>query len=93
MRDFIAGKFYPPNPNSRVWKGGRFVDSVTTTGIAPTAQGGIAPTAQGRIRMSDVDGLEAALSAKSDVGHQHSVSDVHPTPLVHTDIIDGGTFF
>ena len=85
MSDFIAGKFYPPNPKSRVWKGGRFVDGVTATGIAPTAQG--------LIGVSDVIGLEAALSAKSDVGHKHPVSDVYPTPLVHTDVIDGGTFF
>lgn len=85
MSDFIAGKFYPPNPNSRVWKGGRFVDGVTATGIAPTAQG--------VLRVSDIIGLEAALITKSDVGHQHSVSDVYPTPLVPTDDIDGGTFF
>lgn len=39
MSDFFAGKFYPPNPNSRVWKGGRFVDGVTATGVAPAAQG------------------------------------------------------
>ena len=84
MSDFIAGKFYPPDPNSRVWKGGRFVDGVTATGVAPAAQG--------LIGVSDVTGLEAALNNKSDVGHQHSVSDVHPTPLVPTDNIDGGTF-
>ena len=85
MSDFFAGKSYPPNPNSRVWKGGRFVDGVTAAGVAPAAQGVIG--------VSDVTGLEAALSSKSDVGHQHSVSDVYPTPLVHTDDIDGGTFF
>ena len=85
MRDFIAGKFYPPDPNSRVWKGGRFVDGVTATGVAPAAQG--------LIGVSDVTGLEAALNDKSNVGHQHSVTDVYPTPLVPTDDIDGGTFF
>ena len=85
MSDFFAGKFYPPSPNSRVWKGGRFVDGVTATGVAPAAQG-----VSG---VSDVTGLGAALGDKSDVGHQHSVSDVYPTPLVHTDDIDGGTFF
>ena len=85
MSDFFAGKFYPPNPNSRVWKGGRFVDGVTAAGVAPAAQGVIG--------VSDVTGLEAALSGKSDVWHQHSGSDVYPTPLVHTDDIDGGTFF
>lgn len=85
MSDFFAGKFYPLNPNSRVWKGGRFVDNVTATGVAPAAQGVIG--------VSDVTGLEAALGNKSDVGHQHSVSDVYPTPLVTTDDIDGGTFF
>ena len=85
MSDFIAGKFYPPDPNSRVWKGGRFVDGVTATGIAPAAQG--------LIGVSDVTGLEAALDNKSDVGHQHSVSDIQPIPLVPTDNIDGGTFF
>ena len=85
MSDFIAGKFYPPDPNSRVWKGGRFVDGVTATGVAPAAQG--------LIGVSDVTGLEAALGNKSDVGHQHSVSDIQPIPLVPTDNIDGGTFF
>ena len=85
MSYFLAGKFYPPNPNSRVWKGGRFVDGVTATGVAPAAKG--------LIGMSDVVGLEEALSNKSDVGHQHSVSDVHPTPLTSMGIIDGGTFF
>lgn len=85
MSDFFAGKFYPPNPNSRVWKGGRFVDGVTATGVAPAAQGVIG--------VSDVTGLEAALKDKSDVGHQHSISDVQPTPLVPTDALDGGTFF
>ena len=85
MSDFFAGKFYPPNPNSRVWKGGRFVDGVTATGVAPAAQGVIG--------VSDVTGLEAALGNKSDVGHQHSISDVQPVPLTSTDIIDGGTFF
>ena len=85
MSDFFAGKFYPPNPNSRVWKGGRFVDGVTATGVAPAAQGVIG--------VSDVTGLEAALNDKSDVGHQHSVSDVYPIPIVPTDDIDGGTFF
>ena len=85
MINFFAGKFYPPNPNSRVWKGGRFVDGVTAAGVAPAAQG--------LIGVSDVTGLEAALSNKSDVGHQHSVSDVNPIPLVPTDVIDGGTFF
>lgn len=85
MSYFLAGKFYPPNPNSRVWKGGRFVDGVTASGVAPAAKG--------LIGVSDVTGLEAALSGKSDVGHQHSISDVYPTPLVHTDDIDGGTFF
>ena len=85
MTTFYAGKFYPPNPNSRVWKGGRFVDGVTATGVAPAAQGVIG--------VSDVTGLEAALSDKSDVGHQHSVSDVYPNLLVPTDDIDGGTFF
>ena len=85
MTTFYAGKFYPPNPNSRVWKGGRFVDGVTATGIAPAAQGVIG--------VSDVTGLEAALNDKSNVGHQHSVTDVYPTPLVPTDDIDGGTFF
>lgn len=39
MSYFLAGKFYPPNPNSRVWKGGRFVDGVTATGVAPAAKG------------------------------------------------------
>lgn len=85
MSYFLAGKFYPPNPNSRVWKGGRFVDGVTASGVAPAAKG--------LIGVSDVTGLEAALSGKSDVGHQHSVSDVYPIPLVPTDDIDGGTFF
>lgn len=85
MSDFIAGKFYPPDPNSRVWKGGRFVDGVTATGVAPIARG--------IIGVSDVTGLEAALSNKSDVRHQHSVSDIQPIPLVPTDNIDGGTFF
>ena len=85
MSDFIAGKFYPPNPNSRVWKGGRFIDGVTATGVVPTAQGVIG--------VSDVTGLEAALSNKSDVDHRHSVSDIQPIPLVPTDNIDGGTFF
>lgn len=85
MSYFFAGEFYPPNPNSRVWKGGRFVDGVTAAGVAPAAQG--------LIGVSDVTGLEAALSNKSDVGHQHSVSDVNPIPLVPTDVIDGGTFF
>lgn len=85
MSYFLAGKFYPPNPNSRVWKGGRFVDGVTATGVAPAAQG--------LIGVSDVAGLEAALSSKSDVGHTHPVSDVYPIPLVPTDVIDGGTFF
>ena len=85
MSDFFAGKFYPLNPNSRVWKGGRFVDGVTATGVAPAAQGVIG--------VSDVTGLEAALDSKSDVGHQHSISDVQPVPLVPTDDIDGGTFF
>ena len=85
MSYFLAGKFYPPNPNSRVWKGGRFVDGVTATGVAPAAQG--------LIGVSDVTGLEAALSGKSDVGHQHPVSDVYPIPIVPTDDIDGGTFF
>ena len=85
MSDFFAGKVYPLNPNSRVWKGGRFVDNVTATGVTPEAQGVIG--------VADVTGLEAALNDKSDVGHQHSVSDVHPTPLVTTDDIDGGTFF
>ena len=90
MSDFFAGKFYPPNPNSRVWKGGRFVDGVTATGVTAT---GVTPEAQGVIGVADVTGLEAALNDKSDVGHQHSVSDVHPTPLVTTDDVDGGTFF
>lgn len=85
MTTFYAGKFYPPNPNSRVWKGGRFVDGVTATGVAPAAQGVIG--------VSDVTGLEAALNDKSNVGHQHSVTDVQPTPLVPTDTLDGGTFF
>lgn len=85
MSYFLAGKFYPPDPNSRVWKGGRFVDGVTASGVAPAAKG--------LIGVSDVTGLEAALSSKSDVGHQHSVSDVYPIPLVPTDDIDGGTFF
>jgi len=85
MSYFLAGKFYPPNPNSRVWKGGRFVDGATASGVAPAAKG--------LIGVSDVTGLEAALSGKSDVGHQHSVSDVYPIPLVPTDDIDGGTFF
>ena len=85
MTTFYAGKFYPPNPNSRVWKGGRFVDGVTATGVAPAAQGVIG--------VSDVTGLEAALDSKSDVGHQHSISDVQPVSLTPTDIIDGGTFF
>ena len=85
MTTFYAGKFYPPNPKSRVWKGGRFVDGVTATGVAPAAQGVIG--------VSDVTGLEAALSNKSDVGHQHSVLDVYPIPLVSSDDIDGGTFF
>lgn len=85
MSYFLAGKFYPPNPNSRVWKGGRFVDGVTAVGVAPAAKG--------LIGVSDVTGLEAALSDKSDVGHQHSVSDVYPIPIVPTDDIDGGTFF
>ena len=85
MSDFFAGKFYPPNPNSRVWKGGRFVDGVTATGVPPAAQGVIG--------VSDVTGLEAALGNKSDVGHQHSISDVQPVPLTPTDIVDGGTFF
>lgn len=85
MTTFYAGKFYPPNPNSRVWKGGRFVDGVTATGVAPADQ-----SLSG---VSDVTGLEAALNDKSNVGHQHSVTDVYPTPLVPTDDIDGGTFF
>lgn len=85
MSYFLAGKFYPPNPNSRVWKGGRFVDGVTATGVAPAAKG--------LIGVSDITGLEAALSSKSDVGHKHPVSDVYPIPLVPTDVIDGGTFF
>ena len=85
MSDFFAGKFYPLNPNSRVWKGGRFVDGVTASGAAPNAQGVLG--------VSDVTGLEAALSSKSDVGHQHSISDVHPIPLVPMSDIDGGTFF
>ena len=85
MSYFFAGKFSPPNPNSRVWKSGRFVDGVTESGVAPAAKG--------LIGVSDVTGLEAALGNKSDVGHQHSVSDVYPIPLVPTDDIDGGTFF
>ena len=83
MTTFYAGKFYPPNPNSRVWKGGRFVDGVSATGILP-GQSSL-------IGVGDVDGLQDALDDKSNVGHQHSVADINPTPL--TTNVDGGTFF
>ena len=85
MSDFFAGKFYPPNPNSRVWKGGRFVDGITSAGVAPEKRG--------LIDVSDVNNLQEALDDKSDVGHQHGLSDVHPTPIAEDGNIDGGTFF
>ena len=85
MSEFHAGKFYPPDPNSRVWKGGRFVDGVVATGVAPDKRG--------LIDVSDVNNLTAVLESKSDVGHQHGLNDIHPTPAAENGNIDGGTFF
>ena len=85
MSEFHAGKFYPPDPNSRVWKGGRFVDGVNAAGVAPNKRG--------LIDVSDVNDLQEALDGKSDVGHQHSIHDVHPEPVANDGNIDGGTFY
>jgi hypothetical protein len=84
VSDFYAGKFFPPNPNSRVWKAGGFVNGITSTG--PT------PEKRGLIEISDVNDLQEALDSKSDVGHHHALSDIHPTPIAESGNIDGGTF-
>lgn len=83
MSTYTAGGFYPPNPNSRVWKGTGFVDG------APPAL--IEPAAAGSLGISGVLGLTAALAAKANFSHSHVVSDISPLPL--TDVVDGGTFF
>jgi hypothetical protein len=85
MSYFYAGKFYPPNPNSRVWKAGSFIDGITSTGVAPEGRG--------LINISDVNNLQGALDGKSDVGHHHGLSDIDPTPIAENGNIDGGTFF
>lgn len=84
MSDFFAGKFYPPNPNSRVWKAGSFVDGVSASGVLPEKQG--------LIGVSDVTDLQTVLDLKSDVGHQHVPEDISPKPLTPDGNIDGGTF-
>ena len=84
MSTFYAGKFYPPNPNSRVWKGGRFIDGVSASGVLPEKQG--------LIGISDVVDLQTTLDLKSSVGHQHVPEDISPEPLTNDDNIDGGTF-
>lgn len=84
MSDFIAGKFYPPNPKSRVWKAGGFVDGVSASGVLPEKQG--------LIGISDVTNLQTTLDLKSGVGHQHVPGDISPEPLTPDDNIDGGTF-
>lgn len=84
MSTFYAGKFYPPNPKSRVWKAGGFVDGVSASGVLPEKQG--------LIGISDVTNLQTALDLKSDVGHQHVPGDISPEPLTPDGNIDGGTF-
>ncbi len=85
MSSFNAGRFFPANPNSRVWRAGGCVDGITAAGVAPEKRG--------LINISDVNNLQEALNSKSNVGHQHGISDITPNPIAEGGIIDGGTFF
>ena len=84
MTTFYAGKFYPPNPNSRVWKAGGFVDGVSASGVLPEKRG--------LVDISDVNDLQTVLDSKSDDGHQHTPGDISPEPFTADDNLDGGTF-
>ena len=68
MTSYQAGRFYPPNPNSRVWRTGGFIDGLTP--------GGTEPSPSPLIGIDDVAGLEAALAAKSADGHTHTASEL-----------------